>query len=29
VLAEGALIFSKQSAGRFPGLDEVLAALSQ
>ncbi len=28
VVADGKLVFSKQSAGRFPGEDEVVAALA-
>ena len=28
VLADGRLVFSKQQVGRFPDLDEILAALS-
>jgi predicted Rdx family selenoprotein len=28
VLADGALLFSKQAAGRFPELDEILSQLA-
>jgi len=29
VLADGALVFSKQREGRFPSVDEIVAALAR